>query len=347
MSGLGEQIAVLDGLAAMDPNDGRIGQQRAAVDQYGRPVMRGVLSRKNVIDPSEGANYTGGSDHAAGMPLMVSSIGLAGIPSVLPTRQHVVDYSGGAQYSGGSSWAPGLPLLPSSSGLADAIIRGGYGRAGLGAAFIQGGYGRAGLGSTGSYVDEDLAGAMEAMEVGRALDPNDGRIGQHQVAVDEYGKQIMPGVLARSNVLDASEGANYSGGSSYAPRLPLLPSSVGLAGFDGALAELQSYDDLDGLDLAMPARLRAVAGRKKIASIKKKARGVAKKAVKARVTGNNRAYTLCMQRLRSCAGQLARARGIRAQAARQTAAAMRVIPGIPLPTARGAAYTAATRAFRR
>jgi hypothetical protein len=245
MSRLGEQIAVLDGLDAFNPNDGRIGQMRASVTQYSRAVMPGVTRRMNVIDASEGANYSGGSSYHPRLPLMPSSVGLAGyslgaIPSVLPTRRHVIDYSGGAQYSGGSSWVPGLPLLPSSSGLADDFIRGGYGRAGLGAGLVEDGYGRAGLGQTGSAADEDLAGAAEAVATERAYSPSDGRIGQQRAQVDEYGRPVMPGVLARSNVIDASEGANYSGGSSYHPMLPLMPSSVGLAG-------LGAYDELDGL----------------------------------------------------------------------------------------------------
>lgn len=208
---LAEQIAVLDGLGAIRPGyaDGRTGANRAAVDQYGRVIMRGVLGRRNVIDASEGANYSGGSSYAAGMPLMPSTIGLADMPGTLPTRMHVIDPSGGANYSGGSSYAPGIPLISSNSGLAAAL-------------------GAAG----GSAADQDLAGAFNslgAIREGYA----DGRTGAGRAAVDQYGRPIMRGVLSRRNVLDASEGANYSGGSSYAAGLPLMPSSVGLAGLDG------------------------------------------------------------------------------------------------------------------
>jgi len=258
MSQLGEQIAVLDGLAALDPNDGRIGQQRARVDQYARALMPGVLTRTGVIDPSGGANRSGGSDWAPGMPLMPSTVGLANIPSVLPSKRGVVAPSGGANYTGGSDWVPGLPLVVSSAGLADSLIRGGYGRGGLGTALVRGGYGRAGLGVTNSAIDEDLAGAAEAVELGRVMDANDGRIGQERARVDEYGRPVMPGVLERSNVIDASAGANYAGGSSYAPGLPLMPSSVGLAG-------LGEYDELDGLsDLAigLPKALVKMAGKR-------------------------------------------------------------------------------------
>jgi hypothetical protein len=43
-------------------------------------------------------------------------------------------------------------------------------------------------------------------------------------------------MITLSHVIDASEGSNYSGGSSFVPRLPLLPSSAGLAGL-GAVGD--------------------------------------------------------------------------------------------------------------
>ena len=230
MRGLGDQIAVLDGLGALDPNDGRIGQTRARVDQYGRRIAPNVLARR-VVSAAGGANYSGGSTYAPGLPLMPSTVGLAGfrdIPSVLPPRRGVVAPSNG--YSGGASWTGGMPLLPSNAGLAGRLIDGGYGRAGLGGPLIDGGYGRAGLGQTATYADADLAAAAETAARNRGLDPGDGRIGQRTARVDEYGRPVMRGVLERSNVIDPSEGANYGGGSSYASGLPLLPSNAGLAG---------------------------------------------------------------------------------------------------------------------
>lgn len=311
---LGEQIAVLDGLEALDPTDGRIGQRRAAVAQYSTAVMPGVLARRNVLDASEGANYSGGSAYAAGLPLGPSSWGLAGlgnIPNVLPTRRNVIDPSGGANYTGGSAWASGMPLVASSAGLASDFISGGYGRAGLGAAFIDGGYGRAGLGQTASAADEDLAGAAEAVATARAINPEDGRIGQMRAQVDEYGNPVMPGVLQRSNVIDPSEGANYSGGSSYAQGLPLMPSSVGLAGLD-------AYDDLDGLDdlaiwgrmLKLPAMraMRKIAGRNAMSAIKRRMRVAVKKA---RTTRSPRMSLLARIKLQRLGQKLAGARRIR------------------------------------
>lgn len=253
---LAEQIAVLDGIdtSSLDVDDGRIGQTPALVAQYAKPTMPGVQMRRNVLDASEGANYSGGSTYAPGLPLMPSSVGLAGfgnIPGTLPMKRHVVDPSGGANYTGGASYAPRVPLLVSSAGLAQAanapLVAGGYGSAGLGqnpnAPTVAGGYGAAGLGNAlGSYTDQDLAGAFNGFEATRALDPADGRIGQTPAQTNQYAKPLMPGVQVRRNVIDASVGANYSGGSSYAPGLPLMPSSVGLAGM--GLAAMDEVGDL-------------------------------------------------------------------------------------------------------
>lgn len=98
-----EEIAVLDGL----------------------DLSPGTLPHKfNVIDPSGGALYTGGSDFSPGFPLLPSSSGLASADSDLRnkskmlTRKNVIDPSGGANYTGGSDFPGGFPLLPSSAGLA-------------------------------------------------------------------------------------------------------------------------------------------------------------------------------------------------------------------------------------
>lgn len=42
----------------------------------------------------------------------------------------------------------------------------------------------------------------------------------------------IPGYYNRGRVIDASAGANYSGGSSWPGDLPLTPSNAGLAGLD-------------------------------------------------------------------------------------------------------------------
>jgi hypothetical protein len=232
MRALAEQIAVLDGVdtSSIDIEDGRIGQRRAQPDQYAKMILPDVLSRRNVIDPSSGANYSGGSNYAPGLPLMPSSVGLANLPSVLPPRRHVIDPSGGANYSGGSSYSPGLPLLPSSSGLAAAA----FGNA------------------AGGYVDQDLAGAFNGFEAARSPD----------------GVPLMPGVIARQNVIDPSGGANYSGGSSYAPGLPLMPSTIGLAGLD----HLADSVFLKRLPAKARAAFKKFAGRDKVKKLAGKVR---------------------------------------------------------------------------
>ncbi len=356
-NGLAEQIAVLDGLDGLDmsPEDGRIGQVRAKVDQYGRPMMPGVLTRRHVLDPSEGANYSGGSDYAAGLPLLTSTVGLADIEPP--------------------------------------PIRGGYGRAGLGDGskpLIRGGYGAAGMGQTATYADEDLAAASDTVTTVRdgvrvqtssMVSPSraDGRIGQVRGRVDQYGRPIMPGVLARRHVLDPSEGANYSGGSDYAPGLPLLASTVGLAGMgnipnvlppkmhvidpsgganytggsdyapgiplvvsSAGLAGLDALDLWDdaqvfsGLEGRFGRRLRRIAGKARVKKLRTAAMKAARKARSMDPTTRIKA----LRRLRATAGKLSAARAIRRKvlasrginptAAAAMARARRAAPGMDI-----------------
>ncbi len=281
-----EEIAVLDGLFGLGAADGRIGRTPASGQEYARRRTHNYETRRNVIDASEGANYSGGSSYAPRLPLLPSTIGLAdadlmkkATTGVLPPRGHVIDPSGGANYSGGSSHASGMPLVVSGDpGLAAMMrpesyddfaqldpsvpmIKGGYGKAGLGAVtYAPGGgsgYGKAGMGCVGCaptsraslgaghskghspYAGIGLAELDAAF--GSTMEIEDGRIGKRPASGREYASRVSHNFETRSNVIDASEGANYSGGSSYAPRLPLLPSTVGLAGLG------ESYDDFDGL----------------------------------------------------------------------------------------------------
>jgi len=85
---------------------------------------------------------------------------------------------------------------------------------------------------------------------------SDGRIGTVPASGAEYARHAGPGFEVRRGVIDPSEGANYGGGSSYAPLLPLMPSSAGLAGLAGIAggletlaADLLRYDyNMAGLD---------------------------------------------------------------------------------------------------
>lgn len=68
----------------------------------------------------------------------------------------------------------------------------------------------------------------------------DGRIGTVPATGAEYARRASSNFEVRRDVIDPSEGANYSGGGSYAPGLPLMPSSIGLAG----LAEMKNGKDV-------------------------------------------------------------------------------------------------------
>ena len=144
----GEQIAVLDGVS-IDPSDGANYQGGSAYpDNAALPLLpssNGLASfamgdlmlaqakvdqqrKRSVaagsIDPSDGANYQGGSTYPdiAALPLLPSSNGLASYMAAFGAV--TIDPSDGANYKGGSSYpdnAP-LPLLTSTVGLADAFL---------------------------------------------------------------------------------------------------------------------------------------------------------------------------------------------------------------------------------
>jgi hypothetical protein len=183
---LSEEIAVLDGFDGI-PNEYNAGPQ---------------------FDLTAGANYSGGSSWNPVMPLTPSNAGLAGADTDLEQAYSAgmrgrgrgipdfydagsqFDITAGANYSGGSSWNPRMPLTPSNAGLA--------------------------------FVDDDLAQAYTSgMRRG-------GRIPNEYDAGPQF---------------DITAGANYSGGSSWNPVMPLTPSNAGLAGtYDG-----HRLQDLDGL----------------------------------------------------------------------------------------------------
>lgn len=77
LEGLG--LSTFGGFGEASSDDGRIGTVPATGAEYARQAAANFEIRRNVIDPSEGALYSGGSSYAPGMPLMPSSIGLAGL----------------------------------------------------------------------------------------------------------------------------------------------------------------------------------------------------------------------------------------------------------------------------
>jgi hypothetical protein len=225
MRGLGDEIAVLEGLEGPIPS---------------------FFTTQDVIDASSGANFSGGSSFAPGLPLLPSNAGLAetydfeGLEGSIPsffTTQDVLDASSGANFSGGSSFAPGLPLLPSNAGLAESYdgipleaSDGHYGSTmGLSAAPIPSFF-------TTQDVLDASSGANysggSSFAPGLPLLPSNAGLAELDLA--DLAASI-PSFYTTQDVLDPSSGANYSGGSSFAPGLPLLPSNAGLAGLDGVL----------------------------------------------------------------------------------------------------------------
>jgi hypothetical protein len=305
---LGDEIAVLDGLDGfgMTPTGPATG--RSSPSRYVAPFS---TVRRNVIDPSEGGNYGGGSNWAPGMPVMPSAVGLAGdfadadlrsiATGVLPPRTNVIDPSGGALYSGGSSWTGGMPLTPSNAGLAGGLPTG---RADSYADFHGLSGGPIPTGRADTYGDfASLDAYFEA--AGSSMTPTGPSTGRSSPS-----RYITPFATVRRNVIDPSEGANYGGGSNYAPRMPLLPSTVGLA-------ELSVADMLDAVsDNAFTRKLFAnqkdaftrVAGKNRLQTLKAQGVSAARQAVSA-MSWPQRARAL--QKAQAASIALSRARMVR------------------------------------
>jgi hypothetical protein len=97
--GLAEQIALLDGL------DGNF------------------ISIQDQINASNGGNWSGGSNYEGDIPLMTSSIGLAGMQGLsgdqdVINQYNAINASNGGNWSGGSNYEGDIPLMTSSIGLA-------------------------------------------------------------------------------------------------------------------------------------------------------------------------------------------------------------------------------------
>jgi len=283
MPHLGDEIAVLDGLE-LGGLDASPAQAEAAGAQ-----ASDVRIRKNVIDASSGANYSGGSSYpdSGRIPLMPSSVGLADADllayqktvSVLPPRRNVVDPSQGANYTGGSDFpdSGGIPLTVSSAGLAGGCVGGCY--------------------------DGIPLGELDA-HFGSSMSVQGGN------------------VRIRKNVVDASSGANYSGGSSYpdSGRIPLMPSSVGLAGLNSLDATDDAADEtlLAGLGFVPTNPLRfkrsrfvkafkQKAGRKRL----KRLKGAAQKIQKAYRGMSPQQRRMALMKLSALGRELARIRTMR------------------------------------
>jgi hypothetical protein len=173
----------------------------------------------------------------------------------------VIDASAGANYSGGSSWPGDLPLTPSNAGLANVdqdLVNGYYNRgrvidASAGANYSGGSSWPGDLPLTPS--NAGLAGSYE----GRPLEDS-----------DLYGStmEAVPGYYNAGRVIDASAGANYSGGSSWPGDLPLTPSNAGLAGLDAVPDAMLRNMARRVVGATRAASMMRVAGQKPLMNLK-------------------------------------------------------------------------------
>jgi hypothetical protein len=332
---LGEEIAVLDGL------DGAIPDYYDAGAQF---------------DPTAGQNLTGGSAWDPRLPLTPSNAGLAGadLPpadadlmgaaAVLERGKgfhraipgsynagRVFDPTSGQNYKGGSSWDPDMPLTPPVSGLAqvpDLDLAQVYSANLNRLKGIPNYYNvpnqfdiTAGANLTGgSTWDPRLPLTPSNAGLADAYDGHDLEdIDRH------YGSTLdkLPSYYAKGPQFDPT-GGQYSGGSSWDPRLPLTPSSAGLA-------ELSVVEPIDGIfDNVFKAKLyrsqfpafRRAASRAKLLAAKKKAVSALKRG-DARTAGK---YGSLLQRIRSMRRGILKPATGRAIKAAKVAALRRAAP---------------------
>jgi hypothetical protein len=187
----------------------------------------------------------------------------------------------------------------------------------MGTPIIDGGYGREGLGKAAYDTYDDFAGvALGDLDYafGSSISIDDGRIGQNPATGREYADRVNGNYQTRTNVIDPSEGANYSGGSDYYPGAPLMPSSAGLA-------ELSMTDPLDGVsDQALLGWMRVPSQRLTVQAHASQSRLQALKAKAIKIMRSLRTMTpkqraAAILQLRQLGQQLGRTRNIRRGAA--------------------------------
>jgi hypothetical protein len=217
MSGLGEQIAVLDGLT-IAPGSGMHGGGGSYPDSGRWPL----LPSNSGLNGPMGAHNDLLGFAAATYP--------QDLPNQAPRKRVFASYSGSANYSGGSSYPDGGRFPTWAQG-------GNVGLAGFGAAsyprdlpniaprkrVLASPSGGANYGGGSSYPDSGRFPTW-TQPAGMA------GLGRCGCQLDGLG--TMPNVLPPGRVFaSAPQGANYSGGSAYpdSGRFPLLSSTVGLA----------------------------------------------------------------------------------------------------------------------
>lgn len=261
---LGEEIAVLDGLDDLGQVFSKDLNRLMAIPDY--------YNAGSQFDVTAGANLTGGSAWDPRLPLTPSNAGLAGadlppadadlmgaaatlerskgyhraIPSSYDAGA-VFDPTSGQNYKGGSSWDPEMPLTPPVSGLAqvpDVDLAQVY------SANLNRLKGIPNYYAPGPQFDPT---AGQNLTGGSTWDPRlpltpsnsglaDAYDGHSLEDIDRhYGSTLdkLPSYYAKGPQFDPT-GGQYSGGSSWDPRLPLTPSSAGLA-------ELSAVEPMDGI----------------------------------------------------------------------------------------------------
>ena len=306
--------------------------------------QRAILSSYNagrVFDPSSGANYKGGSSWDPRMPLTPPHADLARADleqayfKATGKSKAISNYyepgaqfspSAGANTTGGSSWDPSMPLTPTQAGLAsvpDLDLAQVYSK------------GMRSLKNIPSYYNpgpqfDPTAGAN--MKGGSSWDPSmpltptqaglSGTYEGHKLTEIEkyYGSTLTAGPAAygMGPQFDPTAGANYKGGSSWNPTMPLTPSNAGLA-------ELMAVEPRDGVwDKIFKSKLYTsqIPAFQRLASQAKVA-GVKKAGITALQQGNvNKAELLgrLLQKIRAMRRSILAAKLTPAQIARYKAA---------------------------
>ena len=232
MSGLGEQIAVLDGLT-IAPGDGNYGGGASYPDAGRWPLLPSSAG----LNGSLGAH----NDLMGAAQQVYRREGLPDLPNVAPKKRVFASYSGGANRSGGSTY-PDSGQFPT------------WAQAGAGLAANDL------MGLAAASYPRDLPNVAPRKKVfaspagganytGGSNYPDSGQFptwaqagaglaGLGRCGCDLRGLGTLPNVGPDKRVFASmSGGANYSGGSSYPDggRTPLLSSTVGLASFGATM----------------------------------------------------------------------------------------------------------------
>lgn len=245
----GEEIAVLDGFEAIPGyyKQGQVIDASAGANYSGGSSWPGDLpltpsnagladtdlvnyyTKTGVLDASAGANYSGGSNWPGNLPLTPSNSGLAGLAAAVQNADQTGEgnmavstlmFQQLINLLGGGIKEDGVWGKASSEGLVRAVV------------------------SSGGDEEKDIRNALQnirAVSKGRLLIMPTQYVGGMikqitkkmasgaAVAMNGLSDADLVNYYTKTGIIDASAGANYSGGSSWPGSLPLTPSNAGLA----------------------------------------------------------------------------------------------------------------------